>query len=86
MMANSRLVYFGGARYRAGTRLPGNVTGECGHHHRTPELAQRCIDRHDAAIKRGHGLNAYSDRVVMVRTLVGGRVVSGSTHPLSDDQ
>ena len=59
-------------RYRAGgVRAPGtdwasNVTGDCPHLHRTPEAAQACIDDMDRKIKRGHGPNAYCDRIVLV--------------------
>jgi len=61
--------YMAGAAWAPGTTMPDNVTGECGHRHRTPEAAQRCIDKLDRAIKRGHGPNAYCDRaVVIVRT------------------
>ena len=59
--------YFGGAPFHQGTNLPSNVTGECKHFHRTPAAAQKCIDQEDAAIKRGHGRTAYSDRIVMVQ-------------------
>jgi len=58
--------YRAGAPHHPSTTLPSNVTGECPHLHRTPEAAEACIDRHDRAIKRGHGRNAYSDRVVMM--------------------
>jgi len=58
--------YLGGAPFLPGTNLPGNVTGECPHRHRTPAAARACIESVDRAIKRGHGENAYCDRVVMV--------------------
>jgi hypothetical protein len=57
--------YKAGAPHHPGTALPNNVTGECPHRHRTPEAAQRCVARADRAIKRGHGTNAYSDRIVI---------------------
>jgi hypothetical protein len=60
------LKYYAGAPCIPGTGLPRNVTGNCPHEHRTPEAAQRCIDALDRAIKRGHGPNAYCDRIVMV--------------------
>lgn len=69
--------YVAGAIWHPGTTLPANVTGECGHRHRTPEAAEACIARHDAAIKRGHGQNAYSDRVVVKVTSTGRRVWRG---------
>lgn len=61
------LYFYAGAPLMPGTNLPSNVTGECGHKHRTPEAAERCITALDRAIKRGHGPNAYCDRVVMAR-------------------
>lgn len=74
-----RTIYYAGAPFHAGTALPANVTGECSHHHRTPEGAQRCIKRLDAAIKRGHGTNAYCDRIVMRCIVDGSRRVAGTT-------
>jgi hypothetical protein len=58
--------YVAGATWLPGTMVPNNVTGECPHKHRTPEAAQRCIDRLDRSIKRGYGPNAFADRHVMV--------------------
>lgn len=58
--------YFGGTPYHAGTSIPRGVTGDCPHQHKTAAAAQACIDRHNRAIKRGHGQNAYSDRVIMI--------------------
>jgi len=63
-----------------GTNVPANVTGDCPHLHLTSEAAQRCISATDKAIKRGHGRNAYCDRIVIevevdhghVRKLAGG--------------
>ena len=63
--------YYAGAPYHFGTNLPNNVTGECGHEHKTPEAAQRCIDELDASIKRGSNGSGYCDRVVMVREADG---------------
>lgn len=63
----SKRYYFAGGRRMPGTGLPANVTGDCPHRHRTPEAAERCIDDMDRAIKRGHGPNAYCDRIVMVQ-------------------
>ena len=79
--------YFAGAPRLAGTTLPGNVTGDCSHTHRTPEAAQACIVAKDRSIKRGHGSNAYCDRVVMVQELnrPTGNVLSGTTHVWSED-
>jgi len=68
--------YSAGSEYHPGTNLPRSVTGECPHRHRTPEAARRCIEEMDAAIKRGHGRDAYCDRIVMVEDCGGGR------HPL----
>lgn len=69
----------GSARMIPGTGLPANVTGDCPHRHRTPEAAQRCIDALDRSIKRGHGRNAYADRVVVAvgETAADRTVVSG---------
>lgn len=64
--------YFAGSTYLPGTRVPDNVTGQCPHRHRTPEAAERCIERLDRAIKRGHGRNAYCDRIVMMADHDGG--------------
>jgi len=78
-----RVRYFAGAPRHAGTTLPANVTGDCDHDHRTPEAAQACIEATDRAIKRGHGPNAYCDRIVMMQEIrrEGGRriVLSGTT-------
>ena len=85
MTTTYRTRYFGGAKYKPGTNVPSNVTGECGHDHRTPEAARKCIDATDKAVKAGHGGNAYCDRVVMVQEFhnTDGKryVVSGSTVP-----
>jgi hypothetical protein len=43
-------------------RAIGPVCGGCRHHHRTVEAAQRCADRHHAAIVRRNTAGAYSDR------------------------
>ena len=43
----------------------GPVCGPCGHSHRTAETAQRCAERHQRDVKRGHGPRAYSDRIVV---------------------
>lgn len=67
--------YVAGSPWHAGTNLHRNVTGECPHHHRTPDAAQKCIDALDRAIKRGHGRNAYADRVVMEVHADGGRQI-----------
>lgn len=64
-MTTTTRYWIAGGHNLPGHNLPGNVTGDCPHHHRTPEAAQHCIDRMDAAIKRGHGRNAYCDRVVI---------------------
>ena len=61
-----RTRYRAGSTWHPGTALPDNVTGECPHEHHTAAAAQACIDRLDAAIKRGHGPNAGCDRHVMV--------------------
>ena len=76
------LRFYAGAPFMPGTNLESNVTGECGHNHKTPEAAQKCIDDEDAAIKRGHGRNAYSDRIVMVaeHDTETGNYLSGTTH------
>jgi len=60
-------IFFAGAERPPGATLPTNVSGDCPHHHRTPEAAQRCIDQLDRSIKNGHGPNAYADREVMVQ-------------------
>lgn len=73
-------IYIAGACYHPGTTLPNNVTGECPHRHRTPEAAQKCIDTLDASIKRGHGSNAYCDRIVMVED-----TDTGDRHPYRGD-
>lgn len=75
MTTTSGRWFFAGAARIPGTGLPGNVTGDCPHRHRTPEAAQRCIDAADRAIKAGHGPAAYSDRVVMVHE------EDGTEHP-----
>ena len=41
----------------------GNVRGECGHKHRTPEAAWRCLQRDCAGCRQQGG---YSDRVIVV--------------------
>lgn len=56
--------YVAGATWMHGTNVANNVTGECPHRHRTPEAAQRCIDRMDRAIARANP-GAYCDRVVI---------------------
>jgi hypothetical protein len=43
-------------------RAIGSVCGGCRHHHRTVGAAQRCADRHHAAIVRHNTAGAYSDR------------------------
>lgn len=57
--------YIAGGKRIPTTDLPGNVTGDCPHLHRTPQAAQACIEATDRAIKRGHGPNAYCDRIVL---------------------
>ncbi len=44
----------------------GSVMGSCGHRHRTPEAAQRCIEATARAIRRSPycGAGAYCDRKV----------------------
>jgi len=46
----------------------GSVCGPCGHHHRTPEAAQRCAMRHGRAVRSAYPSTyptcAYSDRMV----------------------
>jgi|CXWL01.1.fsa_nt_gi hypothetical protein len=65
--------YIAGGHNHPGTNLPANVTGDCPHRHRTSAAAQRCIDSMDAAVKRGHGRNAYADRIVI--EVIDGRKV-----------
>lgn len=61
------IVYFyAGAPNMPTNSIPNNVTGNCPHRHRTPEAAMDYIREMDRAIKRGHGTNAYCDRIVMV--------------------
>ena len=72
----STTYYVAGALFVPGTNLTSNVTGDCAHKHRTATAARQCIARHDAAIKRGHGNNAYSDRKVIM--------VSGDRSVVSD--
>ena len=67
------MYFYAGAPYHPGTNLPSNVTGECPHRHRTAAKAQDCIRKLDRSIKRGHGLNAYCDRIVMVHDSEGRR-------------
>jgi len=78
-------VYWGGAPYIPGTVVPANVVGECGHLHRTPEAAEKCIERFNNAVKRGHGSQFYADMQVMegVRWRENGTVMrlSGTTQP-----
>lgn len=66
--------YVAGATWMPGTNLANNAMGECPHRHRTPEAAERCIDKLDRAVKRGNGPNAYCDRVV-IEVTDGGRHV-----------
>lgn len=40
----------------------GSVRGHCGHHHRTPEAAARCVERDRRDCERAHG---YSDRHIV---------------------
>ena len=40
----------------------GPVRGGCGHTHLTYAAAEACAARDNAAVKRGHGPSAYSDR------------------------
>ena len=40
----------------------GSVCGGCDVRHRSYAAAAACCDRHMAAVKRGHGRSAYSDR------------------------
>lgn len=68
------MTFIAGGHNHLGTTLPANVTGDCPHKHRTAEAAEACIARHDAAIKRGHGSNAYSDRVVIELDYQGHKV------------
>jgi hypothetical protein len=67
--------YIAGALRHPGTTIPANVTGECSHKHRSADAAAKCIAAHDAAIKRGHGRNAYSDRKVIAVDVNGKRTV-----------
>jgi hypothetical protein len=78
-MNAARTVFFGGAPRIPGTSLPSNVTGDCGHWHRTASAADECNRRHDKAIKKGHGRNAYSDRRVMTALVFSGRIIAGTT-------
>ena len=56
----------------------GAVMTECGHRHRTPEAAQRCIDRTQRGISRRPGSGgAYCDRYV--------RLVVDSDDPAAAD-
>lgn len=74
-----RRFFYAGAPLVPGTCQPNNVTGECGHQHKTPEAAQRCIDQMDRAIKIGHGKSAYCDRIVMTAIAVGrDKIIGGS--------
>ncbi len=47
----------------------GSVCGSCGHKHRSAAAAQKCADRHHAAIRRVYPstfpTRAYSDRRVV---------------------
>lgn len=72
----AELWWYAGAPFKAGTNLPNNVTGECGHKHKSPDGARQCIARVDASMKRGFGPSAYCDRVVMVHDENGTRVWS----------
>jgi hypothetical protein len=65
-MSRPHFYYYAGAPNHPGTTLPANVTGNCPHHHRSYETAERCIRETDRAIKRGNGPAAYCDRQVMV--------------------
>ena len=40
----------------------GHVRGWCGHKHRKPEAAEKCIKRDNRGCKKRCGRNAYSDR------------------------
>lgn len=60
------IYFYAGAPRDASTGRVANTTGECEHHHQTPEAAQRCIDEMDRALKRANGPSAYCDRSVMV--------------------
>lgn len=42
----------------------GPVRGSCGHRHKTAESAARCVWKDNRDVRRGHGRDAYSDRVV----------------------
>jgi hypothetical protein len=77
--------YYAGAPRRPGTPIPMNVTGDCPHRHRSPEAAQRCIDDMDRSIKRGHGQNAYCDRVVMVVEVDGEGITHRRPYRMEDE-
>lgn len=74
------ITYYAGAAPLPGTSVTSNVTGNCGHRHRSAEAAEACIAATDRAIKRYYGQNSYCDRVVMVRT--GPSDYLGDVHPL----
>jgi hypothetical protein len=57
----------------------GDVTGSCGHDHRTPAAAARCQLRHSAACRVQGG---YSDR--HLRAVDGGEVVRATDAELDE--
>ena len=85
----TRTIYFAGAPFIPGTGIPNNVTGECGHKHKTPEAAQSCIDKSNRSLQRSIGMHySYIDRRVMRQDQIKVNekwiVVSGMTKPCSD--